>query len=220
MDYLTQTAPEIKALLDATTADNLDAARPLLEAITEGRGRRDGLGLEMLAFVDTHLKGNNARRRAERMSLEAVYSRVYEKTRPTLEKALKEKEAELDAQLDAYRDLPTRLKERAVQRMKALQDEIDDLRCDLKNLRIPWDRLRADLAARKEALERTTATLNQEGHFRQKTEALKCVLEKIVCHFKGTRLDSVEMVPAEDAAVRPLTFPAPLLEDSCLSAFA
>jgi hypothetical protein len=170
----------------------------------------------MLAFVEAHLKGSKARRRAHKMSLGAVYSGVYEKTLPTLEKALKEKEAELDAQLDAYRDLPPRLKERAVQRMKALQDEIDALRADLGNLRIPWDRLRADLAARREALKRATATLNQEGHFRQKTEALKCVVDKIVCHFKGTRLASVEMVPAEDAAVRPLTFPGPLLEDSCL----
>ena len=219
LDYLTQTAPEIKALLDATTADNLDAARPLLDAIRETDNRRDRVGMEMLAFVETHLKGNKARRRAHKMSLGAVYSRVYERTLPTLEKALKEKEAELDAQLDAYRDLPPRLKERAVQRMKALQDEIDDLRGDLKNLRIPWDRLRADLAARREAQKRATATLNQEGHFRQKTEALKCVVDKIVCHFKGTRLDSVEMVPAEDAAVRPLTFPGPLLEDSCLDAF-
>ena len=172
----------------------------------------------MLAFVDNYLNGNRASRRARKMSLEAVYSQVYERTRPALEKALRDKEAELDGQLDAYRDLPTRLKERAVQRMKALQDEIDDLRGDLKNLRVPWDQVRADLAARREALERTTAILNQEGHFRQKTEALKCVVDKIVCHFKGTRLDSVEMVPAEDAAVRPLTFPGPLLEDLCQDA--
>jgi hypothetical protein len=102
--------------------------------------------------------------------------------------------------------------------MKALQDEIDALRRDLDDLRVPWDQLRADLSARKAALERTTATLNQEGHFRQKTEALKCVVDKIVCHFKGTRLDSVEMVPAEDAAIRPLTFRGPLLEDSCQGA--
>jgi hypothetical protein len=88
----------------------------------------------------------------------------------------------------------------------------------LLNLRIPWDRLRADLAARREAQKRATATLNQEGHFRQKTEALKCVVDKIVCHFEGTRLATVEMIPAEDAAVRPLTFPGPLLEDSCQGA--
>ena len=80
------------------------------------------------------------------------------------------------------------------------------------------------LAARKEALERATATLNQEGHFRQKTEVLKTVVDKIVCHFrrvgKRATLDSIEVIPAEDAAVRPLTFPGSLLEDSCLRAFA
>jgi hypothetical protein len=74
------------------------------------------------------------------------------------------------------------------------------------------------LSARKETLERTTATVNQEGHFRHKTEALECLVDKIVCHFKGTRLDTVEMVPAEDTAIRLLTFRRPLLEDSCQGA--
>ena len=80
------------------------------------------------------------------------------------------------------------------------------------------------MAAHKEALQRATATLNQEGHFRQKTEVLKTVVDKIVCHFRrvGRRaiLDSIEVIPAEDAALRPLTFPGSLPKDSCLGAFA
>jgi hypothetical protein len=80
------------------------------------------------------------------------------------------------------------------------------------------------LAARKEALERATATLNQEGHVRQKAEVLKTVVDKIVCHFRrvGQRatLESIEVIPAEDAALRPLTFPGSLPKDLRLGAFA
>jgi hypothetical protein len=80
------------------------------------------------------------------------------------------------------------------------------------------------LAARQGALERATATLNQEGHSRQKAEVLKTVVDKIICHFrrvgKRATLDSIEVIPAEDAAIRPLTFPGSLLTDSCLGAFA
>ena len=43
---------------------------------------------------------------------------------------------------------------------------------------------------------------------------------KIVCHFrrvgKHATLESIEIIPAEDAAIQPLTFPGSLLEDSCL----
>ena len=57
------------------------------------------------------------------------------------------------------------------------------------------------MAARKEALERTTTTLNQEGHFRQKAEALKTVIDRIVCGFDGTALASIEVVPADGASL-------------------
>ena len=89
---------------------------------------------------------------------------------------------------------------------------------------LSWEYLHGLLAARQEALERATATLNQEGHFRQKAEVLKTVVDKIVCHFrrvgKRATLDSIEVIPAEDAAIRPLTFRGSLLKDSCLGAFA
>jgi hypothetical protein len=47
---------------------------------------------------------------------------------------------------------------------------------------------------------------------------------KILCCFrhvgKPATVKSTEVVPAEDGAVRPLTFPGSLLEDPCLGAFA
>lgn len=79
--------------------------------------------------------------------------------------------------------------------------------------------------ARQEALKRTTATLNQEGHFRQKAEALKTVIDRTVCRFsragKRCTLKSIDLYAAEDAAVRPLAFPVNALQtDWCLLAFA
>ena len=50
--------------------------------------------------------------------------------------------------------------------------------------------------------------------------ASKTVVDKIVCHFRrvGQRatLESIKVILAEDAAVRPLTFPGSLPKDSCL----
>ena len=47
---------------------------------------------------------------------------------------------------------------------------------------------------------------------------------KSTCRFRrvGERatLECVEVIPAEDAAAEPLTFPGSLLEDSCLGVFA
>ncbi|MBN2022374.1 MAG: recombinase family protein [Pirellulales bacterium] len=58
---------------------------------------------------------------------------------------------------------------------------------------------------------RATTALNQEGHFRQKAEALKTVVDRIVRHFsrsgKRCRLTSIDLYAAEDGAIRPLSFP-------------
>jgi hypothetical protein len=40
------------------------------------------------------------------------------------------------------------------------------------------------VAPRQEALQRTTAALNQEGRVRQKAAVLKSVVDKNVCHFR------------------------------------
>jgi predicted nucleic acid-binding Zn-ribbon protein len=116
------------------------------------------------------------------------------------------------------------MKDRVNRRLEALQNELEALRRDLTDSRLSWEYLHGLLAARQEALERATAALNQEGHCRQKAEVLKTVVDKIVCHFrrvgKRTTLESIEVIPAEDAAIRPLTFQGSLLTDSRLGAFA
>jgi hypothetical protein len=224
LDYLTQVAPQVKQLLDAATATNLDEARPLLDAIHEAEVSQKGVWLDMLGFVDTHFRGNKARRKT-RMSVQELYGLLYERAKPELEKKVADKEAEIESVLDGFAGLTSKMKDRVNIRLEALQAELDALRADLRDSRLSWEYLTDQLTARKEALQRATATLNQEGQARQKCEVLKTVVDKIVCHFRrvGNRaiLDSIEVIPAEDAAVRPLTFPAAsLLKDSCLCAFA
>jgi hypothetical protein len=209
--------------LDATTADNLEAARPLMDALRAAQSDFGNVWLDMDAFVDEHVTGKT-RRRAAKFSLNAVYSKVYERARPSLEAAIAEKEAEIESLLDGFAGLTPKMKDRVNKRLEALQEGLDALQCNLRDLRIPWEYLQADLSARQEALDRATAILNQEGHFRQKAEVLRTVVAKIVYHFrrvgKRSALESIEITPAEDAAVRPLTFPASLLTDSRLRAFA
>ena len=225
LDYLTQTAPHIKALLDATTATDLESARPLLQALSDTKVHRNGAWLEMLAFVEEHLP-RKAQRKANQkgLTIDQLYGRIFTNVKPKIEEKIAAKERELDELLDGFAGLTPRLKERANRRGEALQEEIEVLRRDLQDLRLPWEYLRNDLAARREAVDRATATLNQEGHFRQKTEVLKTVVDKIVCHFrrvgKHATLESIEIIPAEDAAIQPLTFPGSLQMNSRLGAFA
>ena len=180
----------------------------------------------MLSFVEEHLPTKACRKASRKgLPLDQLYGRVFTAVKPKIEEKIAAKERELDELLDGFAGLTPKLKERANRRGEALQEEIEALRSDLRDLRLPWEYLHADLAARREALERATTTLNQEGHCRQKAEVLKTVVDKIVCRFrrvgKRATLESIDVIPAEDAAVRPLTFPGVALQcDSRLGAFA
>ncbi|MBN1908829.1 MAG: hypothetical protein JW818_03745 [Pirellulales bacterium] len=96
-------------------------------------------------------------------------------------------------------------------RGEVIQREIDRLQRDLVDLRGQWEWLQGDLKARKEAFERATTILNQEGRFRQKAEALRTVIGRIVCHFsksgKRCTLKSIDIFAAEDGAIQPFLFP-------------
>ena len=225
LDYLVDVAPQLKALMDATNATDVESASPLLVALSKTREELGQTLRDMEQFTKKHLLGEPPPDAANHTPVESLYDSLYSAAKPRIEKVVAEKEAELETLLDGFTGLSPKLKERANKRGEALQKEIDALQHDLADLRVPWQRLQADLAARQEALERATTTLNQEGHFRQKAEALKTVIGRIVCHFsrKGKRcsLKSIDLYAAEDAAVRPLTFPVNSLQtDSCLRAFA
>jgi DNA invertase Pin-like site-specific DNA recombinase len=221
LDYLTQTAPQVKAILDATTATDMEAARPLLDAIQSAKTAFRDIWYDMLSVVADHEVATDEPHDGD---IPTVYGRLFERARPGLEKQIAEKEAELEALLDGYKDLSPKLRERANKRGEALQEEIDALNQQLRDLRIPWDQFRQELSARQDALAKATTTLNLEGRHRQKAEVLRAVVDKIICHFTGSgrrvRLESIEVIPAEDAAVRPLTFPGSLLKDSCLATAA
>ena len=167
LDYLTQAAPQVKQLLDAATATNLDEARPLLDAIHDAKVGRNGVWLDMLGFVDTQFQGNKARRKT-RMSVQELYGLLYERAKPELEKKVADKEAEIEAVLDGFAGLTSKMKDRVNIRLEALQAELDALRADLRDSRLSWEYFTDQLTARKEALDRATATLNQEGQVRQK----------------------------------------------------
>ena len=211
--YLTTTAPEVKTLLDAAESDNLEAARPLLDAIESARQELGGVWCEMVAFVADYFQGSKARRKAERkrIGIEELYSASYRQVRPQIEKAIAAKETELESLLDSFAGLSPKLKERANRRGEALQEEIDALKRDLGNLRITWDRIKEDLRQRKTALDQAVSTLNEEGRHRQKAEAVRTVVDRIVCHFqeegKRHKLVSIEVAAAEDGAIQPRTFP-------------
>lgn len=55
------------------------------------------------------------------------------------------------------------------------------------DLREPWHNLLTDIEARKEAIDKAKHVLGNGVAFRQKTEALSAVVEKIVCHFRHTQ---------------------------------
>lgn len=224
LDYLVDVAPQLKALVDATNATDMEAASPLLAALAKTREELGQTLRDMELFTKKHLLDESPPEVANHTPVESLYDSLYSAAKPRIKKIVAEKEAELETLLDGFAGLSPKLKERANKRGEALQKEIDALQHDLEDLRIPWQRLQADLVARQEALERATKMLNQEGHFRQKAEALKTVVDRITCHFsRGKRctLKSIDLYAAEDGAVRPITFPViPLQTDWCLCAFA
>jgi hypothetical protein len=88
--------------------------------------------------------------------------------------------------------------------MEPVQVELEAMRERLIDWRGPYQRLRAELDARREGLAKAKATIGKAGAERQKADALRGVVDKIVCHFryvqkKGTKhvnshLDRVEIV--------------------------
>jgi hypothetical protein len=123
---------------------------------------------------------------------------------------------EVKALLDSFAGLSPKVKDRANRRGEALQEEIGALERDLCDLGITWDRIKEDLRQRKAALDQAVSRLNQEGRHRQKAEAVRTVVDRIVCHFQahGNRheLSSIEIAASEDGAIRPLTFPEVTLQ--------
>jgi len=190
LDYVKQTAPKLADLLTATKTGNLELARPLIEQLNLARFGLNEVWFDMLMYVDEHGSQPEA-------PLDVAYGLAYERLRPQLEAKIEQREQELDRMLEDFRLLSPQLRERANEKMEALDAEIKQLRAGILDLRLPWQNLTADIAARSEALARATRALGNGSAGRAKTDALTAVVAKIVCHFSpdGRRsiLDRVEI---------------------------
>lgn len=208
-DYLDSVAPQIRALLSASEGRDLQAARPLVMAWVEASSSFALTWTEMNEFVLEH-----GRKKGD---VETLYGILHEKAKPRIERQIAEKEAELEKLLDGFAGLSPKLKERANKRGEALQDEIDSLKAKLFDLREPFARLKAEMVARREAIDTALATVNRESSGRKKAEALGRVVKEIVCHFQHVEakqrtgkkheiagksyLDRVQIVPVEGETV-------------------
>ena len=213
LDYLTQTAPQIKALLDATTATDVEAARPSWRPSTMRKiNWHSDVAWTCCDSSKSTCQTNRPAAGTTGCPSKELYGCLFRAAKPKIEKQVADKEAELESLLDGFAGLTPKTEGTGQQAGGSPP------RGDRRPPALTWQPrvpvgvvLQRSLAARQEALERATATLNQEGHFRQKAEVLKTVVDKIVCHFrrvgKRATLESIDVIPAEDAAVRPLTFP-------------
>jgi DNA invertase Pin-like site-specific DNA recombinase len=209
LDYLAETAPKLQEFLEATEASDFAMAKPLITALLEVKNTGDGIGLDMLAFVEDHMEDDElAEHFKGRDPIQSAYGILYEKMRPRLEEQIAEGEAQLSQMLDDFRDLAPELKPLANEKMIPLQARLHELRQRLTDLRVPYRNLRDELIARQEALEKAVATLNTDGQYRQKNEALRGVIDRIVCQFtyqnengkplaRTSRLKSVEIAAAD-----------------------
>ena len=203
--YLKDTQPKVGQLLEAVTTGDSDLMQPMLEDLAGVVHRHASVFEEMHDFIEnTDLPDWRQHRNAGR-GFEEVYGLVYESVRPRIEAAIQAKEDELDKMVVDYRGLSETARSRANAIIDAEQAEIDGLRRQAKDLRVPWDNLKAELKGRRKALDDAEAIIGKRCDGRRKTEALRGVIDRIVCHFRYTGqdgkptakksfLDSVEIV--------------------------
>jgi DNA invertase Pin-like site-specific DNA recombinase len=185
LDYLEESAPEIRVLMEASKGTDLQAARPLIEAWIQANQFSDWTWLKMDLFVEEHLsREKRARAWKKGSNLEEVYGVLYNAMKPGIEREIGEREAKLEALLDGFTGLSPKLKERANKRGEALQEEIDQLREKLVDLREPYARFEEELVARREAIDMARAMIGRESSGLQKAESLSKVVAKIVCRFR------------------------------------
>ncbi len=138
-------------------------------------------------------------------SLEFTYRQFYGQRRADLAAALKAKDAELDRLVQSYSDsdLPDRAKAKAKERMKAVEAEMEQLEGRLTDLSRKLAGVQRDIAEKAQAVAKARKALAGDNP-RRKSEALKGIISKVLCHFvpldrpvRGCkdRLDRVEIVP-------------------------
>ncbi|NQU22677.1 MAG: recombinase family protein [Candidatus Nealsonbacteria bacterium] len=213
VDYLQAAQPKVAQLLEAVETGNLELAQPLWHSVWDAEVDYGKACVEMMLFVDNHES-----KRDKARTFPELYGVIYERMRPALEKQVAEKEAQIEKMLDDYRTLPARMKKRANVRMEALQDELDALTSQLSDLRGPYGNIKAELKARKAAYSHALKTVREDQSYRQRAEALRAVIDRIVLHYRYTRrdgeptkkksfLDKVEIIPVSGETYRVVAEP-------------
>jgi C4-dicarboxylate-specific signal transduction histidine kinase len=174
----------------------------------------------MLFVEENTTEGERKLFRKKGKSDSEIYSIIYERIRPKMEAEIAEKEADLDKMLDSFLTLSPALRERANEKMEAIQAEINARKLELIDLGKLWGNLHEELIARKAAISKAAKSLAKDGAGRRKTEALSEVIDKIVCWFRYTdkegkptkkksRLDKVEIVSVSGDTFRVISSPGP-----------
>jgi DNA invertase Pin-like site-specific DNA recombinase len=191
--YIDETAPGVRELLNATDTADMTVFNAALRRLIE--------------------KFNDHNQLEDRMeSVGEDYGTAFLQGRPELQRQIRERETELDKLIEDYRGLPPKVRERVNQKMETLQDEIDGLRAQLVDLREPWARLCEETKDRAEAFDSAYRAMDTGASYRQKAEALRGVVDRVVCYFRYTNrdgspsvkstLDRVEIIPLEGSPAR------------------
>lgn len=206
--YLKETTPKVAQLIQASDTGDVEGVRSILVNGRFLEKEYADVACDVIAYVEKFATAKERKRIGE--GFDVVFGLAFERIRPKLEKAIAEKEAELDTMLDDYRTLPDRLKARAVAKMEPLEAEISELRQRLIDLRKPFQGIREELETRKTALETAEREIEREAAGRRKGEALRGVVDRIVCYFQHgerkvnngrSRLDRVEIIPISGDSV-------------------
>lgn len=197
LDYLNQAAPKVREYLEAAQAGDLELLDPLRHSVTDLMVDYQRFCVEQMLFLNEFQEEAQLVREGRTMG--ETYAIVLEKVTPRIETAIAEKEAQLDEMLTGFTGLSPRMKERANQRMEALDAEISNLRGKLVDLQTPLSDFEEELKARRAAIEEAQETFLRDASGRQKAEALSQVVDKIVCRFRYTEkksfLETVEIRP-------------------------
>lgn len=122
---------------------------------------------------------------------------------PELIAEIDAKESELDDMLAGFFKLSPALQDRANERMEALQAEIDALREQIEDLSTPWQDACKNARKRIEAVRFASSLSDETGP--RKAEALRSVIDKIICHYRYTEkksfIETIEIVPVSGDSV-------------------
>jgi DNA invertase Pin-like site-specific DNA recombinase len=123
-------------------------------------------------------------------------------------------EAELERLVGAYADLPrgaSRAREIANRRIEELETKIGAIKGQQEDIGKRWDELSAEFRRRYESLAMALEALRIDSESRRKAEALRMVVDRMVCRFRYSDgkgkfaksfLDSVEVIPVEGPSIQ------------------